>query len=223
MTCLLTLAGAGVVGGVGLCEASDPPDTSESAPAQEAPPTLDELLGLDDQGEAPRTDEGVPVNDPSRNELDRKLDASQVSEAFVEAVGLMDETAHRISSASDTGITTQRLQEEILRKLDQILASAQESQSSSSSSSSDPQQDQPDQQQQNNQQRQNSSAENSRDAPPQQDGTLLPSTTPSAARWGALRGRVRDALTQGTNDPFSALYRSMTEAYYKRLAEEASR
>ena len=33
--------------------------------------------------------------------------------------------------------------------------------------------------------------------------------------------RVRAALMQGSTDRFSTLYESMTESYYRRLAEEA--
>jgi hypothetical protein len=42
------------------------------------------------------------------------------------------------------------------------------------------------------------------------------------AAWGNLPARVRDQLMQGRHDQFSSLYESMTETYYRRLAEEAS-
>ena len=41
------------------------------------------------------------------------------------------------------------------------------------------------------------------------------------AAWGNLPERVRDSLLEGSSDYFSALYEAMTEAYYKRIAEEA--
>ena len=41
--------------------------------------------------------------------------------------------------------------------------------------------------------------------------------------WGALPPRLRDALSDGLEEPFSPVYREATEAYYRRLAEEAGR
>lgn len=197
-----------------------PPRGAAAPPSAERLPTLDELLGLEESG-PPREDErGLPMDDPTRRELDRTLDGSEVGEAFVEAVSLMEESAQRIRVGRDTGLTTQRLQEDILRKLDQIIESSQQGQSSSSSSSSDPQQNQPDQQQQDTQRNQNSSSSSENtEAPAEQDGRLGSPGSLNTASWGALRERLREALTQGTSDPFSSLYRSMTEEYYKRLAE----
>ncbi len=190
--------------------------------AQEAddaePPSLDELLGLEET--PPRPTDDRPLPDTNRNELDRKLAGQDLGDAFVDAVHLMEEAAQRLRTARDTGIDTQRTQEEILRKLDQIIASAQQGQSSNSSSSSDSQQSQPDhrQQQQNNQQSGSNGEENT-NAPARQEGRLLPQGAANAAAWGQLRERLRDALVQGLNDPFSSMYRAMTEEYYKRLAE----
>ncbi len=188
------------------------------ATGDDEPPSLDELLGLEDASPQRSADRSLP--DTNENELERKLAGEEVGEAFVDAVRLMEEAAQRLRAAGDTGIDTQRAQEEILRKLDQIIESAQQGQSSSSSSSSDSQQNQPDQQQQqqNNQQSSSNSEENT-DAPAEQEGRLLPQGAANAAAWGQLRARLRDALVQGLNDPFSSMYRSMTEEYYKRLAE----
>jgi hypothetical protein len=41
------------------------------------------------------------------------------------------------------------------------------------------------------------------------------------AAWGNLPERVRDSLLEGSSDYFSSLYEAMTEAYYKKIAEEA--
>ncbi len=191
---------------------------------REAPPTLDELLGLEDAGEVRERERELPINDPTKNELDRRLEGQQINEAFIEAVALMGETAQRIDLAGDTGITTQRLQEEILRKLDQVLEAARQQQSQSSSSSSDSPQQQPDQQQQQeNRNPQQSESSDAQDAPAEQDSQLSPQGAGNSASWGSLRARVRDALVQGTSDPFSSLYRSLTEDFYKRLAEEDGR
>ena len=39
---------------------------------------------------------------------------------------------------------------------------------------------------------------------------------------GMLPARLRQALLQGSADRYSSLYESLTETYYRRLAEEAS-
>jgi hypothetical protein len=44
----------------------------------------------------------------------------------------------------------------------------------------------------------------------------------SSAGWGELPERVRERLVEGSSDYFSTLYEALTEAYYRRLAEEAS-
>src|SRR5262252_2192974 len=48
--------------------------------------------------------------DPTRKELDRKLSEQEVAEQFKQAVELMGETADRLQTSRDTGLTTQRLQ-----------------------------------------------------------------------------------------------------------------
>lgn len=204
----------------------DPPKDEPTNDDADTLPSLDELLGLP-TSEVPTETPGddLPLTDPADRELDRKLSGNEIGEAFQQAVQLMDETADRLGAGRDYGLTTQRLQEDILRKLDQIIASAGQgsgSSSSSSSSEANAPQNQPDQQQQS----QSSKGGQSTDTgspPSSHDGPLNPIAAASEAAWGALPTRVRDALLQGTSDPFSVMYRSMTEAYYRRLAEEGGR
>jgi len=40
--------------------------------------------------------------------------------------------------------------------------------------------------------------------------------------WGALPPRLRDELSNGLDEPFSPVYRRQTEAFYRRLAEDAA-
>ena len=188
-------------------------------------PTLDELLGLDAQ-----SDQGDRViEDPNDAALDQMLDPQQAGEALVQAVTLMDQVATRIAENHDLSITTQRLQEDILSMLDQVIESAQNSDSqggggsSSSSKSSSSNQNQPNQQQQSQQPGEGSQ-------PSSQSGESMPGGTsqanpgdeiaPDGAGWGALPQRIRDALSQGISDQYSELYRSITEQYYKSLAED---
>jgi TolA-binding protein len=188
-----------------------------SAVAQDAPdrvPTLDELLGLEEINETPDT-----------TKLDEALSPKQAGEAFTQAVGLMGQAADRIDESQDAGITTQRMQEEIIRKLEQIIESAQQNQNSSSNSSSSGSSSQ--QQQQPNQQTQQQDSPNSGDGEPSDSSMPSGSTDVGAndlsngvARWGNLPDRLRDALSQGLDEPYSQLYRTLTERYYKALAEE---
>lgn len=197
--------------------AAQTPEKSNQ-PEKPAIPSLDELLGL---GES----ESPADLDPAARELDEKLAGDSPRHRFARAVLLMDHTAQRIHDAHDTGLVTQRLQEEILRNLDALIRDAQQQQQQQSSSRQQQQQQQqrqPDQQQQRNDQNQGEN-QDERSPPARQDGPLNPEVAGAGAQWGFLPERVRDSLRQGSTDAFSSIYRSITEAYYRRIAEEASR
>ena len=182
-------------------------------------PTLDELLGLKEPGR------GAAPEDTG--DLEDALSPEKASEAFTKAVDLMERASDRLDAARDAGITTQRIQEDALRSLDQIIASAQQQQQSSQSSgggagaSGSPGSAQPDQR---------TSASGASAAPGTQSGDAGPrpgsgevvrsGRARSAAQWGDLPPRLREALTQGLDNPYSRLYKRLTEAYYTRLAEE---
>ncbi|MCA9280155.1 MAG: hypothetical protein H6815_00760 [Phycisphaeraceae bacterium] len=186
--------------------------------------SLDDLLGLE---EAP--DEKVEEHN---TELWQLLEGERESNPLVNAARLMSRAAERLTQKIDPGITTQRIQEQILIDLEKTIEDArnqQNQQSQQQQQSQNQQQNNPDQQQQPSQQNQemnqnpqgdNTGQQNTvagRDAQP---GTMV---TAAQARWGSLPARVRDTLTQGSSDSFSSMYRSLTEAYYKRLAEEGNR
>lgn len=213
---------------------SEPPedaDTTESTTEPEALPTLDDLLGLEPDDSETEADID-PAVDPDRAELDRALSGEQAADMFVQAVQQMSDAADLLELASAPGAQTQRLQDEILRKLDILIEQAKQQQSSSSSSSSsqgDPSQQQGEQpnqpqpgkpQQQEGEQNQPSEGESSEDGTPPgfQDGPLADRLDELHAAWGALPTRVREALSQGSGDEFSAFYQSMTESYYRKLA-----
>ena len=192
-------------------------------PEDEPLPSLDDLLGLEDE-KKPEHETGPDAADA---ELERQLaEAKPIADEFLEAVGLMRESAGRLTGQADTGVVTQRLQEDILRRLDELIDRA--GQQSSSSSSSQSQQQQQQQQQQPNQQRREEAQQNQgepsdkQDGPAGQEAQLGAQAVLDGARWGNLPARLREALLQGSSDSYSSLYKSMTEAYYKRLAEEAS-
>lgn len=207
--------------------------TAESTHAQDAdiPPSTDPLPSLDDllgtEGNTSYLDRDTTVPENTADDaLNQLLSGQEIADEFRAAVELMGRSARRLTAARDTSLTTQRLQEDVLRKLDKLIADAEQrsqQNSNSSSSSSSPQQEQ-----QNTQQPaqgsppQSSSGENRNDtaSPSGQSGPLGPELAADLAAWGALPNRVRDALVQGSSDRFSATYRKLTEAYFRMLAEE---
>lgn len=208
---------------------AEQPTEQEAAQQQEdqkeALPSLDDLLGIEGDGGEGNAD----ALDTNKAELERELTNEEVGEQFVQAIKQMEEAAKRLRSGRDAGVVTQRLQEEILVKLDILIEQSQQqnqqSSSSSSSSSSDSSQTPPQQgQQQQGQQRDQPSDPGSEAAdgggnPEYREGRndLIES---AGAAWGALPERVRDTLLEGLNDVFSSRYKEATEAYYRRLAEE---
>jgi len=206
-------------------------EAAEKQPGEEeALPSLDELLDLEEEDEPEEAADGEETEeplDPEKRDLERALDATQVSELFEQAVRQMADVAQRLERARDPGLTTQREQEEIIKKLDKLVeeaerrASQRQSQSSSQSQSQGQQQQQPpSQQQQGSQRTQGSQSQGEMTPPGRQEERLAEALDAAKAAWGALPPRVRDALTQGFDERYSTLYESMTEEYYRRLAEE---
>jgi hypothetical protein len=185
-------------------------------------PSLDEMLGLVDEAAPPATD-------PFDAALDRMLTATEAAEQFEQAIQLMDDTVERLSQPGGTDLVTQRLQEDILRKLDAIIASGEQNQQQGSGGSSSPSSGQQPSSanrptpQTGGAQASSGRGENTGQTTPPgaEDPSLRSQTLMDAAAWGALPDRLRDALQQGLNEPFSAAYRRLTEAYYRRLAEQA--
>ncbi len=208
-----------------LAQQGSDPKPDEQPPRQ--PEQTDPLAGLDEAlGLKPaevRPGETLPL-DPAQAELERRLTGTELADAFIQAAGLMDETATRLEMTGDTGLVTQRLQEDILRKLDQLIEAAKQQQqqrSSSKSASSSP--SPPSQSRQQANRAGDGENRGQVNPPARQEGSLNPGGAGDASTWGALPARVREALSQGQTGRFSALYRSLTEAYYRRLAEEAGR
>ena len=206
--------------------AQDAKQPEKTTPPQHEP-TLDELLGLPN-AKAPATakpDENADSQaaDRAKAELDRQLGPTEVSEAFQQAVELMGQTAERLDKSRDTGLDTQRMQEDVIRKLDMLIDQAKKQQSQSKGKKP-----RPDQGQQQQQQQQQSSQQNPKTNDPKQGGgpDLQNGGTHAApggtALWGNLPEHVRNALVEGQTDSFSSMYKSLTQKYYERLAKEPS-
>lgn len=224
-----TRLGAAALIALGL---SSPVWAQDAAPAKPPPaedpiPDLDDLLGLP---KPDKKDEGSPASapDPARTALDRELAGQRINDQFMEAIALMGDTAARLESARDPGVQTQRLQEEVIKRLDQLIADAKKQQSQQQQQQQQQQQDQQQQQQQARQQQEAGSVAQSTGEDPNEDGRrpggqtepLREMLDAASAAWGALPPRIREALLQGGDEQFSSLYEAMTEQYYRRLAEQ---
>jgi hypothetical protein len=219
-------------------KASDPPAQSQPAtqPSSGRPSSLDDLLGIEKEQPttAPTTNPDAAARD-NDEELNRKLKETEAADAFEAAIQKMSLSADLLDNQFDAGLGTQRVQEDIINKLAQLIdqAKKQPSNSKSSSSQSQNQQkssqsNQPDkkgqqQQQQSDGDKRNNKPSNSRegDPPPLQEGDVNKVLDETRSEWGNLPQRVRDMLLQGRKEKFSNLYDQLTQEYYKRLAEES--
>ena len=207
-----------------------PPQTEpRPKPMPASEPTLDELLGLPVKPAPAPAD--APVTDPKPDPNDavrRALQEDAKPAGFEDIVQLMTSAGSRLSVAADPGLDTQRTQEDVLRKLDKLIAEAkkQQQQKKQKSKSKSKPQDSPSEEQQQQQQSSQAQAQSaaqqtsSGGGPARADGPLNTPLAGGEASWGNLPPHVRDALRQGSSDRFSSLYRALTEEYYKRLAEQ---
>ncbi len=234
-TCVLLL-------GVMPLRAQDPPPTTdppveettppEDKKKQDAPPSLDDLLGLEEQAKDANADEAAQRE--IDEELQRELAEAQIRDAFRLAVEKMAISADLLDVRFDPGLGTQRVQEDIIAKLQQLIdqAKKQQQSSSSSSSSSSQQQSQPqdpgkqqkqEQQQAGQQRNPNPQDSGEGDPPPLQQGDLNTVIDELNQEWGNLPERIRNMMRQGRRGKYSSMYERMTSEYYKRLAEDDSR
>lgn len=201
-----------------------------SQPQKDSPASLDELLGIGGDESARSAAEAARRD--TQEELRRQLADTKVTDALEVAFEKMLISAELLEEELDSGLGTQRLQEEILAKLDQLIDQARRQQlmamaSSSPSGSSrreTPRQTPPADQSKNVGGQPNARSSDSRTGgpPPRQDGDINRVLDETRSEWGHLPRRIRDMLLQGRNDRFSGLYRRLTEEYYRRLAEEGS-
>ena len=206
----------------------DPPAPKETQQEKETPPSLDELLGLDgDEDNA--AEQAARQN---QEELERRLSDVELGDVFDVALEKMEISADLLDGDLDSGLGTQRVQQDILARLDQLIDIAkqmsQQQQMSSSGGGSGQSKPKPgaeqQQQQQAGGQRSQSGSEGGQavDPPPGQEGDINTIIEETGSEWGHLPERLREMLEQAQNSHISGLYRKLTEQYYKRLAEEGS-
>jgi hypothetical protein len=212
------------------------------AAADDAAPTLDELLNIDTGEKRRPTPPQVPA--PLRPEDD----AGGKGNTLEAVASRMRIVAGRLGPDLDPGLATQRMQESILAQLDKMIEAADKrsSQSSSSSSSGKPQgsaRKQDTGSKANAPQKGAAKGDKGKDGKQPSSLSSTPTLTntgptkrggkahqqnqeagplnQSRVEWGNLPPRLRDEVMQGVNDRSSALYRRLTDAYFRRLAEES--
>ncbi len=192
------------------------------------PPSLDELLGLDEEGTADGAADAAARD--SRQELDRALSGRELADAFVVALEKMEISADLLDVRFDAGLGTQRLQEEILARLDELIDAAKKQMAGcggpgmTTSGSRGERPGEPPPSGRPGQSARSSSGENRGEGepPPPVQGDINTVIQESRSEWGHLPERVRDALRQGQGGYFSSLYKKLTQEYYIRLAEQGA-
>ncbi len=202
----------------------DPAAPTETQQEKQTPPSLDELLGLDDV----QDNAAEQAARQNQEELERRLSDVELGDVFDVALAKMEISADLLDGELDSGLGTQRVQQDILARLDELIDIAKQmSQQQMSSSSGGSGQSKPKPgagQQQGGGQRSQSGNQDGQsvDLPPGQEGDINTIIEETGSEWGHLPERLREMLEQAQKSHSSALYRELTEQYYKRLAEEGS-
>ncbi|MBG84669.1 MAG: hypothetical protein CMJ40_09005 [Phycisphaerae bacterium] len=181
--------------------------------------SLDELLGLDVESSSVDPTPLPANHDPLEAIIDE-----------------MERVSILIGTDLNTGPPTQRLQQDILRRIDSLIDQAQEQQSnqrssqSSSQRSSDQQKSDEEQSQMDQQQTQSQQAITQQSNPQSADSESgsMDAMNPrlggalyeTGREWGSLPERVRELLQQGRKDAYSSVYEKLTGEYYRRIAEQ---
>ena len=193
----------------------------EDEPRQ--PPSLDELLGLDDEDRDQRAAE--VAGQEAEEELQRRLDDEQLRHAFAVALEKMTLSAELLDTHFDPGLATQRVQQEVLVNLDRLIDQARKQCAGGGASSANPSAA-PQQDQQPGKRAGDDSSRTPRDGArpggdeaPLEQGDVETVLEETRSEWGSLPQRVRDMLLQGRTEKFSSLYERLTREYYRRLAE----
>lgn len=178
--------------------------------------SLDELLDLPE-----------PVPAPTEKTKPGDIPDEEPTEPFSLAVEGMKQAANRMNKSADAGLDTQRIQKQVVARLDRLIADMRRK-SQSQQSKSQREKDAGSQQQKGQQQAEGQQ-EGGTEAATQTrlQGNVQDPQAPDQplkeqlAEWGNLPPRLRDQLRQGKDDRYSDLYKLLTQQYYRRLAEEA--
>ena len=216
----LVLAGCLMATGTAFAQSSD--NDSDDA----ALPGLDEMLDLPDMD----GDSDDPADRPDPAQL-----MEEASSQLASAVQDMNRAARRLHESVDPGLTTQRLQEQILKRLDAAIEAFEKATpppgpKGPSDGSKEPKEGPDRGQKPTPGQQPTSGGQQPNGQEPNQTGGETSGTPPAhdaggelhgrGEEWGQLPPRVREELEQGLKETYSSVYRGLTEAYYRQLAEE---
>jgi hypothetical protein len=167
-----------------------------------------------------------------------------------QALGGMRVSADRLANDTDPGLGTQRVQQDVIAKLDTLIEEAKKrckgGQCNSSGSCNNPSESQKQQQGKKPGEKEGTkAAQKPGESKTRKDtgktasasaaaaaGAEPPAVDPtdevklldeSQTEWGKLPERVRDLIRQGSRDRIASIYQRLTEEYYRRMAEDASR
>jgi len=238
-----------------------PPVPTSTQDPKSPPPneerSLDELLGIGGGDGTKSAQESARDRSSNLKRVLTEQEAKNTLEAAIEGM----RRSGALLGDRDFGTAVQRVQEDVLARLDALINTAeqqqqQQQQSSSSSSSSSQQQQQQGQQggkdqkkgetaeqaaerrrreeaqrraarqgregeQGKEQRQQGGDGNNPGEMPEQVDPIEGGALSETDSEWGNLPPRTRDLVQQGIREKMSAVYRRWTEAYYRRIAEEA--
>jgi hypothetical protein len=214
-----------------LGQDSEPADDQPARPREDGPDAPS--TSQDDAGQKPEPTQETSPEDKSFEDLRQRLQQEAKDDPFASAVEQMQTVAQRLGQKRDAGRNTQRLQQDILKKLDQVLAKARQQRGGGRQNQKQQQQGRQNQGgqkpggQRQSQQQASQGAKASAQQPTGQSGEAGSTAATDAEamkalrrQWGNLPPRLRSELSEGLDDPFSPIYRSMTEEYYQRLAEQ---
>lgn len=195
---------------------------------------LDDLLDIETPEKPAKPDTPKPDKPATDKPDDKKPDGvakETPSDNFAAAVTEMKQ-AGGLLNQSETDRPTQRLQENVIARIDQLIADAKKKQSKSKGkpkpgeadsgtkpSAGPPKQGQGNKPGQPNGQGQEAAQQAGGPGSVSNRGDTEP-LDEQFSEWGKLPERVRKELLQGRDDKFSTLYDKLTQRYYKRLAEE---
>ena len=213
-------------------------DLSPVQPPAESPSTEPTETGDSAEPSATLSDELELELDP---EAQRRLTAEAMQDGFEQAVALMQDASDKLVDDADAGLATQRLQQDVIDRLDQLISQMGDSDGSSSSGGSGgasggtsgqggsggaggAAQQQPAGGQNGQAQAGNTAVRGNGDGDGTRDDTMVsgdPSESLESLRqeWGHLPPRLREQLNEGVAEPFNPMYRRLTERYYRQLAE----
>lgn len=211
-----------------------------------APPSLDGLLEI--ESEAAQSAATQPEASSDGGEADSASgDPGRDAEgSFAAALKSMRFAADRLGGELDPGMKTQRAQERVLQRLEKAIDQARSNrrrgggggrgaaggaQQSKGASEGDQKgargrqrgKGRPGEQGEEGQTGGATAGESTASASAGgTGGEGAPQEPSQRAGWGQLPPRVQQQLMQGMNERYSALYRRMTEAYYRKLAAQSS-